>query len=66
LEKESLERDIHPRLHIRYKLIDGRCSCLVVWPDGEWKVEVFASEQHVRQFAAMYEDMEIIEHDQDN
>jgi hypothetical protein len=49
------------RLHIRYKLIDGRCSCLVVWGDGEWKVEVFPSIDHVNQFAAQHK-MEVIDH----
>jgi hypothetical protein len=66
LDKENLEVDIHPRLHIRYKLADGRCNCLIVWPDGEWKVEVFASEQHVRHFAAMYTGMEVVLDDQGN
>jgi len=63
LDKENPVPDIPPRLHIRYKLVDGRVSALIVWPDGEWKVEIFASVEHVFQFAARNPNMEIIDHD---
>lgn len=46
---------IIPKVHIRYELIDGRCSCLVVWPDGEFKVEIFASREHVNKFVREHE-----------
>ena len=36
---------------IRVSYPDGRCSTLIAWASGEWKVEVFASEDHVREFA---------------
>ncbi len=55
---------IPPRLHIRYKLADGRCSCLVVWPDGEWKVEIFPSVDHVMLFVK-HHNMELLDHDDD-
>jgi len=41
------------RIFLRYTYPDGRTSTLVVWVDGEWKVEIFASEDHARQFAAL-------------
>jgi hypothetical protein len=43
---------------------DGRCITLVVWEDGEWKVEVFASEAHARKFADEHK-MEAINHARD-
>ena len=48
-------------LHIRQTMPDGRCVALVVWEDGEWKVEVFASEAHARKFADDHK-MEVINH----
>lgn len=51
-------------LHIRTILQDGRCNCLVVWEDGEWKVEIFASEAHARKFADEHK-MEVINHASD-
>lgn len=63
--KEHPVSVIHPKLHIRFKLTDGRCSTLVVWPDGEWKVEIFASLEHAQQFA-INNDMEVIDHDDDS
>jgi len=56
--------DIVPKTHVRYILVDGRCSCLVVWPDGEFKVEIFASMEHVKKFAAQHEGMLVIDHTQ--
>lgn len=43
--------DIKPRLTIRFRYPDGRCSTLLTWPDGEWKVEIFASDDHAIAFA---------------
>lgn len=51
-------------LHIRTIMPDGRCIALVVWEDGEWKVEVFASEAHARQFADTHK-MEVLNHARD-
>lgn len=48
-------------LHIRTILQDGRCICLIVWADGEWKVEIFASEAHARKFSDEHK-MEVINH----
>jgi hypothetical protein len=42
---------IPPKLTIRYDIPDGRCSTMITWPDGEWKVEIFASMEHALQFA---------------
>jgi hypothetical protein len=47
-------------LVIRYILPDGRTNTLCSWADGEWKVEVFASEAHARDFAAANQ-MEVID-----
>jgi len=44
-------RGPHDRMYIRYVMDDGRCNVLCSWADGEWKVEIFASEAHARQFA---------------
>ncbi len=49
-----------PRLVIRSEYRDGRVNTLITWPDGEWKVEIFASELHARQFA-MENNMEVID-----
>lgn len=42
---------IRRKLIIQGVLTDGRCKVLVVWEDGDWKVEIFASEAHARKFA---------------
>ena len=39
------------RMYIRTIFPDGRTTVLVSWADGEWKVEIFASEAHARDFA---------------
>jgi hypothetical protein len=39
------------RMFIRSIFPDGRCTVLCAWKDGEWKVEVFASEAHALNFA---------------
>jgi len=52
---------IRNRLHIRNVNRDGRCDCLVVWEDGEWKVEIFASEAHAHKFADEHK-MEVVNH----
>jgi hypothetical protein len=62
MPSEEVQLDIPPRLHIRYILPDGRCSTLIVWPDGDWKVEVFASKDHILKFVEQYPTMEIIDH----
>jgi hypothetical protein len=41
-----------PELTIRTVYPDGRVTGKVVWPDGEWKIEVFASLEHAQQFAS--------------
>jgi len=51
---------IRNRMHIRHKFQDGRCNCLLSWADGEWKVEIFASEAHARNFADEHK-MEVID-----
>ena len=64
MEKEDQESITIPKLHIRYELVDGRVSALCVWPDGEWKVEIFASRGHAMAFAKA-NSMEVIFHDDD-
>lgn len=64
MEKEDQGNSIPPKLHIRFKLVDGRVSTLCVWPDGEWKVEIFASKAHAELFAKA-NSMEVIDHDDD-
>ena len=51
-------------LHIRHSYKDGRVICLCVWDDGEWKIEVFASERHARDFADKH-NMEVVNHARD-
>lgn len=36
---------------LRQVMPDGRVNVLIAWADGEWKVEIFASEAHARDFA---------------
>lgn len=36
---------------IRYIHLDGRANALITYPNGMWKVEIFASEQHAAEFA---------------
>lgn len=42
-----------PKLVFRMLYRDGRLSTLITWPNGEWKVEIFASEAHAREFAKL-------------
>ena len=51
MEKESQDSSMPRRLVIRFKFPDGRVTALCVWPDGEWKVEVFATVEHAQKFA---------------
>jgi len=64
LEKEHHVSSISPKLHIRFKASDGRVNTLITWPDGLWKVEIFASEEHAREFAKKH-NMEVVEDDPD-
>ena len=43
--------DIVGRVTIQGGMPDGRLVVLVVWPDGEWKTEVFPSMEHLVSFA---------------
>lgn len=42
---------IRGRLTVRFGYGDGRISTLITWPDGEWKVEIFANIEHALTFA---------------
>lgn len=42
---------VESKMTIRHVYPDGRCNTLIVWEDGEWKVEIFPSEAHARKFA---------------
>jgi len=42
---------IRNKMFMRATLPDGRTAVLCSWADGEWKVEIFASEAHARDFA---------------
>ena len=52
------------KLHVRYCNEDGRCSTLIAWDDGEWKVEIFASVEHAIKFAKENK-LEVIRHDEE-
>jgi hypothetical protein len=43
--------NLAPELVIRAQYADGRVTGKIQWPDGEWKIEVFASLEHAEQFA---------------
>ena len=60
----ATDRMIPSRLHVRYCAEDGRCSTLLAWSDGEWKVEIFASIDHAEEFAKENH-MEVIRHDKE-
>lgn len=42
---------VRNRMMLRQVMPDGRVNVLIAWADGEWKVEIFASEAHARDFA---------------
>lgn len=48
---ELQKRSIPPRLTFRRLYADGRATALLTLPDGQWKIEVFASLDHAMQFA---------------
>lgn len=54
MEKEDQDKTTSPiqgKVTIRYVHPDGRANALITWPNGFWKVEVFATAQHAEQFA---------------
>jgi hypothetical protein len=57
MAKEDQSKTTDPLLNIRGVLTvrfgypDGRISTLITWPDGEWKVEIFANIEHALGFA---------------
>lgn len=51
MERDDLVQGMRDRMIIRYSYPDGRTAALCSWADGEWKVEIFASEAHARNFA---------------
>jgi hypothetical protein len=63
--KASRDNGIRRKLHIRFKLRDGRVNTLIVWEDGEWKVEIFASQEHAEQFAK-FNKMEVVSYEDNN
>jgi hypothetical protein len=48
--KDAPKPFIPPRLTFRNQYRDGRVTCMISFPDGGWKVEVFASVDHAIQF----------------
>jgi hypothetical protein len=65
MAQENRNEHIPPRLHFRFSYEDGRVNALCVWPDGEWKVEIFASKEHALKFAKQH-NMEIHDHEIDS
>ena len=33
----------------------GMISALIIWEDGEWKIEIFPSEEHAKAFAEKHD-----------
>lgn len=52
MEQADPSHTITPILRLREVDADGRCVGLITVPNGMWKMEVFASTDHARQFAA--------------
>jgi hypothetical protein len=48
---ENPKPTIGPTLTFREVYPDGRVTCLLVFEDGSWKIEVFPTEPHARSFA---------------
>lgn len=48
---EDLKPTTRPRLTFRTLYRDGRVSCLLTLPDGNWKVEIFGSRGAAENFA---------------
>lgn len=46
------------KAHITDRYRDGRLKVTIVWPDGEWKTEIFASRAHLLRFAKEH-DLEV-------
>lgn len=49
---EDQNQTTRPRLTFRTLYKDGRVSCLLNFPDGGWKVEIFGSRGAAENFAA--------------